>query len=186
MYSIPGVSGRFRVCWIQMITQTENKTIGRYQVRSELGRGSMGVVYLAYDPQLDRQVAIKTIHLPKDIGQQERQRLTRSLLQEARLAARLSEKMTRPVGIGSYSENCGSLHIYGQDYKEKGMDRFFKRFPDADSFLKRARPSDQIAEIEIIPQLEDHLKEDFWKFPPEAVALIEGLIRDYREGTFTA
>jgi serine/threonine protein kinase len=34
-------------------------TIGRYEVRHEIGRGSMGVVYRAYDPLSDREVAIK-------------------------------------------------------------------------------------------------------------------------------
>lgn len=37
--------------------------IGRFKVLGELGKGSQGVVYLATDPNLDRQVAIKTIHL---------------------------------------------------------------------------------------------------------------------------
>ena len=37
------------------------KTIGRFEVVRELGRGAQGIVYLAVDPRLDRQVAIKTL-----------------------------------------------------------------------------------------------------------------------------
>ena len=41
------------------------KTVGRFEIRRELGRGAQSVVYLAWDPQLEREVAIKTLHFAR-------------------------------------------------------------------------------------------------------------------------
>ncbi len=105
---------------------------------------------------------------------------------QARLAAELAAKTGREVLVGPYSETNGSLHIYGQDYLQKGMNQtFFERFPDVESFVKRARTSAEVKETEIIPQLEAHLLEETWNFPQEAVNLIKGLIKDFKTGKFT-
>ncbi|HWB98967.1 MAG TPA: serine/threonine-protein kinase [Bryobacteraceae bacterium] len=64
--------------------------IGRYQIVRELGRGAMGVVYLATDPTIGRQVAIKTIRLGEVSNAAERDRLRERLFREARSAGKLS------------------------------------------------------------------------------------------------
>src|SRR5262245_41978366 len=50
--------------------------LGRYKILSLLGAGGMGEVYLAYDPHLDRRVAIKVLptHLVADVASRERLR----------------------------------------------------------------------------------------------------------------
>jgi serine/threonine protein kinase len=59
--------------------------LGRYEIRSKIGAGGMGEVYLAQDTQLDRPVALKI--LSADIAR-DSQRLHR-FLQEARAVSKL-------------------------------------------------------------------------------------------------
>jgi serine/threonine-protein kinase len=64
------------------------RTIGRFQVRDEIGRGSNGVVYSAHDPVLGREVAIKAV--PLTASPQYRQQVEAGFLNEARAAGRLN------------------------------------------------------------------------------------------------
>jgi hypothetical protein len=100
---------------------------------------------------------------------------------QARLARRLQEKAGRPVRVGPYTESNGSLHIYGQDYAEKGADRFFERFPTAEEFVRRSWTSDFVREM-IVADLRALKAEEVWRFPPGAVKLMDGLIEDYESG----
>jgi len=65
-------------------------SIGRYAIERELGRGAMGIVYLATDPQLHRQVAVKTCALPDGICAEQAALYRERFLREARAAAGLS------------------------------------------------------------------------------------------------
>src|SRR5215208_2575213 len=66
---------------------------GEYSLQRELGRGGMGVVYLARDVQLDRDVAIKVLpaHMARDPVARER------FVREARFAAGLSHPHVVPI-----------------------------------------------------------------------------------------
>src|SRR3974390_2572580 len=64
--------------------------IGRYKIVRELGRGAMGVVYHAIDPNIGRPVAIKTLRLGDTRKPEEQERLRERLFREARSAGMLS------------------------------------------------------------------------------------------------
>jgi len=97
--------------------------IGRYTVKHEIGRGGFGAVFLAYDVQLSRKVAIKTLR-PDVVATDESKRL---LLNEARLAAKLDhegiaslycieeDEQGRPYLVYQYieGESLRSLLKYG-------------------------------------------------------------------------
>lgn len=68
------------------------QTIGRFEIRRELGRGAQSVVYLAWDPQLQREVAIKTMHFDESDAH-----LNGMLLAEARTVSKLRHPNVVPI-----------------------------------------------------------------------------------------
>ena len=80
------------------------KNIGRFEIVRELGRGAQSVVYLARDPHLQREVAIKTLHFSRPDPQKNQQ-----LLSEARMVSQLSHPNIVP--IFEAGEEKGDLYL---------------------------------------------------------------------------
>jgi serine/threonine protein kinase len=112
--------------------QSSAKTVGRYEILSELGRGAMGVVYKARDPKIDRLVAIKTISIFAHTPEEDREFRER-LFTEAKAAGRLSHPGI--VTVYDVSEDPDTLNPYivmeyvPGDSLEKQVAESADRFP---------------------------------------------------------
>ena len=104
--SAPAASGDDGSARLAPDATCAGQRIGRYDVLSLLGRGGMGSVYRAFDPVLEREVALKVM-LPGMVGDPElKQRFER----EARAVARLSHPAVLTVfDLGYHTD--GSPYI---------------------------------------------------------------------------
>jgi serine/threonine-protein kinase len=109
---------------------------GQYDLLREIGRGGMGIVYLARDVRLDRRVAIKTLppHLANDPIVRER------FLREARTAGGLSHQNIVPIHRAD--EIAG--HVF-----------FVMGYVDGDSMAQRIRALGHLDEREAVRELRD-------------------------------
>ena len=80
------------------------ENIGRFEIVRELGRGAQSVVYLARDPHLQREVAIKTLHFSRPDPLKNQQ-----LLSEARMVSQLRHPNIVP--IFEAGEEQGDLYL---------------------------------------------------------------------------
>src|SRR2546423_546436 len=87
--------------------------IGRYKIVRELGRGAMGVVYHAIDPNIGRPLAIKTIQFGDSRKPEELEKMRDRLFREARSAGMLSH----PGIVTIYDvEQQGDLAYIAMEY----------------------------------------------------------------------
>ena len=82
--------------------------LGKYEIRRELGRGAMGVVYEAYDPMIRRRVALKTIR-PDQLAGERPDDVVARFRREAQAAGRLSHPNI--VSIYDCDEDNGTWFI---------------------------------------------------------------------------
>ncbi|GAB3544084.1 hypothetical protein GCM10027343_18740 [Noviherbaspirillum agri] len=96
--------------------------VGRFYLTRELGRGTVGCVYLGHDPVLDRDIAIKTFN-PR-LTPAERSRYESQLINEARAAGRLSHPHI--VTIYEASSEGGTTYIAMEYLQGRGLHRLLE------------------------------------------------------------
>ena len=107
-------------------------TIGKYEIRRELGRGAMGVVYEGYDPMIKRIVALKTIRADQLAGENAESVIAR-FRREAQAAGRLNHPNI--VSIYDIGEEGGTWYIAMEFVQGRELKSYFEaneRFSPAD------------------------------------------------------
>ncbi|MGD2245967.1 MAG: serine/threonine-protein kinase [Candidatus Aminicenantes bacterium] len=66
------------------------KKIGKYEIQSILGKGAMGIVYKALDPDINRKVAIKTIRFDLASEETDNEEIMQRFMREAQAAGKLT------------------------------------------------------------------------------------------------
>jgi len=91
--------------------------VSRYVVLHRVGSGGMGVVYAAYDPQLDRRIAVKVLSAARSMDTQGRSRM----LREAQSMARLTHPnvvAVHDVGVHDGRTFIAMEYVQGRTIKE--------------------------------------------------------------------
>jgi len=103
------------------VTIPSGKKLGRYEIRSQIGVGGMGEVYLALDAKLDRKVALKI--LPAELAAN--QDRMRRFVQEAKAAAALNHP------------NIAHIYEIGES---EGTNFIAMEFVDGETLREKAHP----------------------------------------------
>ncbi|MCB9569165.1 MAG: serine/threonine protein kinase [Myxococcales bacterium] len=109
--------------------------VGRYVVVSTLGAGGMGVVYAAYDPELDRRVALKLLRA-EIAGSRSQSEAQARLVREAHALAKLSHPNV--VAIFDVGEHAGSVWLAMEYVDGVTLDAWLKATPrTTDAILEK-------------------------------------------------
>ncbi len=93
---------------------------GRYEILEEIGKGSMGVVYRAHDPQIDRIIALKVLRHDRMISEDFVQRF----LKEAKAIGRLSHPAI--VTVYDVGEDKGTVYLAMEFLEGTSLDRIIE------------------------------------------------------------
>lgn len=136
--------------------QEVRRKIGKYITERVIGRGAMGVVFLAKDPTIGRNVAIKCIHIPQGIDEEKVVEFRERFLREARAAGVMSHPNIVTIyeadeGSSNYPPFIAMEYIEGETWNQKikrgekfSPDQLFPLLKDIASALEYAHRNNVI------------------------------------------
>lgn len=120
--------------------------IDRYEIHKEIGRGAMGIVYMGYDPNISRTVAIKTLRMDLFSGDEKDEFLIR-FKREAQTAGRLSHQNIVTIYDLGEDSNSNNLYIIMEFISGKNLKEI----------LSDSREIDSKTAVSILSQIADGL-----------------------------
>ncbi len=120
-------------------------TVGRYKIIGKLGKGSMGLVYKAQDPKINRLVAIKTIRFSDEFDEDVIKEIKERFFMEAEIAGKLSH----PAIV--------TIHDVGDDRDLTYMAMEYLEGEDLDKFIKKGNLLAVRAVLNVISQIAEAL-----------------------------
>ena len=121
------------------------RTLGRYEIERELGKGAMGTVYLGRDPKINRVVAIKAIPLAQEFEEDDLQEARARFFREAEMAGRLNHPAI--VTVYDAGEDQGLAYIAMEYLRGTHMSHFTEAariLPFKNTMLLVARVADAL------------------------------------------
>lgn len=96
--------------------------INRYEIKEKIGQGAMGIVYKAYDPNIGRTVAVKTLRMDIFSDDEDKQEFILRFKREAQTAGRLSHQNIVTIYDLGKDDEADNLfivmeYIQGKDLK---------------------------------------------------------------------
>ncbi len=119
--------------------------LGRYEILGELGKGAMGVVYLARDPIIDRQLAIKTFRMAYSAREKEVEQFRQRFLREAQTVGKLSHP------------NIVTVHDVGQEDDEYFIAMEYIKGIDLKQQMQREERLEVAYVVDVVAQIAEGL-----------------------------
>jgi tRNA A-37 threonylcarbamoyl transferase component Bud32/class 3 adenylate cyclase len=98
--------------------------LGKYELKREIGRGAMGVVYEGWDPMIERRVAIKTIRQDQ-LDSAEAEEILARFQREAKAAGKLSHPNI--VNVYEFGQEAGMYFIAMEYIEGRELKDFFDK-----------------------------------------------------------